>query len=112
VNINWIYTAITRATEIQNIQIYFGEITDNDIDIKINSMIASHKRSDLTRKMPMTNYIDLKWVMNELKKTCVCYYCKDELNDDNFSIDRKDNNLNHTKENCRIICLHCNVSRK
>jgi hypothetical protein len=112
VNINWIYTAITRATEIQNIQIYFGEISDNDIDSKINSMISSHRKSDSKRKMPMTNYIDLKWAIKELKNTSVCYYCKDELNDDNFSIDRKDNNLNHVKENCRIICFTCNVSKK
>jgi hypothetical protein len=112
VDIPWIYTAISRATEIKNINLYFGDASTNLLDYKIQGMIASHKRSDTKRNMPTDDYITLPWVLDELKNTDVCYYCKDELNEDNFSIDRKDNNLNHIKENCQIICRNCNVSKK
>ena len=68
VDIQWIYTAITRATEIKNIQLFLSNVKNETDDGKINNMIQSHKRSDEKRKMPMTNYIDVKWVQNELKK--------------------------------------------
>jgi hypothetical protein len=113
VDIRWIYTAITRATKIEDIHLYFGESEElEDIKKRIYRMIQAYKRNDEKREALMTNYIDTNWVLKKLKNTRYCCYCGDELNEINFSVDRKDNNLNHTKENCRITCLYCNVSKK
>ena len=56
------------------------------------------------------------------RKSKTCYYCP---NDFNINIDKKnnrertditaerlDNSRPHTKDNCVLCCLHCNVSKK
>lgn len=53
------------------------------------------------------------------KQNTQCYYCNTVLNVENMniktfnqvSIDRKDSNLGHIKENCVLSCLHCNMSK-
>ena len=110
VDMNWIYTAITRATEIKNINIFGGVLKYEPIEKRIFSMIDAHKRSDKKRDMPTFDYIDVEWVKEQLMKTRTCEFCQVEINDENFSVDRIDNNLNHIKNNCRIICRHCNCA--
>jgi 5-methylcytosine-specific restriction endonuclease McrA len=56
----------------------------------------------------------------ELIKTPECHYCGDKviinkyLKDNvthSYNIDRKDNNLGYTKENCVICCTQCNLTK-
>ena len=59
VDIDWIYTAITRATSIENIYIFMGKspFESNLIKVKeqIRNMIEGHKRSDVSNDRVMTN---------------------------------------------------------
>ena len=40
-----------------------------------------------------------------------CLYCHTNLNTNSWSLDRKDNNENHIKENCVISCIDCNRAK-
>ena len=47
----------------------------------------------------------------------MCFICNNYLDNDYlspnlWSIDRIDTNLSHTKPNCQILCINCNVSKK
>jgi hypothetical protein len=117
---DWIYTAITRATDLQNIYIYMGDYPHQeslaDLKKKIQYRIEGHKKYDAdTEKGCFGKYISVEWVMNRLKKNKTCIYCKnhfDTTDIEAFSIDRKDNNIGHIELNCQIICRKCNVSKK
>jgi hypothetical protein len=114
----WIYTAITRATQICDITIYRGKVDDGKLELisQIENMIVGHIHADAEKDREIVGeYITTKWVLETLKKVKTCKYCKCCLTNSGnecFSIDRKDNNLAHTKVNCQIICRNCNVSKK
>ena len=113
----WIYTAITRATQICDITIYRGKVDNTKAELvkQIDDMIQGHFVSDLKRDGKIGNYINTNWVLEQLKKVKTCKYCKCYLTtsgNECFSIDRLDNNLSHREDNCQIICRNCNVSKK
>jgi hypothetical protein len=121
VDINWIYTAITRCTNLDNITIYLGKTPyeENIVSLRnqINNMISCHKMNDIksNRKIEYDKYVDVDWTMNELKKGNKCSECHKYLDisqPECFSIDRIDNNIAHYEFNCRIICRRCNCAKK
>ena len=118
VDIAWIYTAITRTTQLESIHIYLGESDNGKKKLRrqIDQMIVGHINADSDAKRDIVGkFITTEWVMTKLKQTKVCKYCNKELNTsamECFSVDRIDNNLAHTQMNCQIICRHCNVSKK
>jgi ATP-dependent exoDNAse (exonuclease V) alpha subunit len=114
----WLYTAITRTTELKNVSIFVGKQKDltEYINGKIVNMIKFHKESDAKACREWNgNYIDLDFVLEEFKNTSNCRYCGEPIDiygDECFSIDRIDNDLPHIKTNCQIICVTCNKSKK
>jgi len=120
VDVDWIYTAITRATSIENIYIFMGKspFESNLIKVKeqIRNMIEGHKRSDVSNDRVMTNekYVSTEWTMNQLKgnRCCECHQYLDISQSESFSIDRIDNKLGHYEFNCRVICRRCNNAKK
>jgi hypothetical protein len=113
----WIYTAITRTTRLENIAIYIGKKPTRDLRIEIGKRIQSHKTTDSTQgKSVVGDYITIDWVMKRLRTRKSCERCGEYLDSSGgmnaWSIDRRDNELGHTQSNCRIVCLHCNVSIK
>ena len=83
--------------------------------------IKKYKQSDKKyNRYIETDYIDEQWVKDELEKNSMkCHYCKCELQQsqggnyiqNQYSIDRIDNNKGHNKDNCVISCLSCNNKR-
>jgi hypothetical protein len=61
------------------------------------------------------NFVDERWVRKELNKVGRrCYHCNVELSwtgNTQFSIDRYDNDMGHTKSNCSVICVSCNKGK-
>jgi hypothetical protein len=118
VGVNWIYTAITRATRLDNIYIYCAKENTVDfskLDETIRRRIQGHMEYDLKREFLITDYITVNWVKDKLFQTKKCKYCDrrfDYNDNESWSIDRLDNNLSHTKENCQIICRRCNNGKK
>jgi hypothetical protein len=117
---DWVYTAITRTTDLNNIYIYDGKYPykkdSRDLKIKIQERIQGHLKYDIdTGKEILGKYITLDWVLNKLKNNKICKYCHkhfDTSNIESFSIDRKDNNIGHIEMNCQLICRRCNNAKK
>ena len=52
-----------------------------------------------------------EWIIENIVNATHCHYCGCELNFNNLSIDRKNSDLPHTKDNCVASCLSCNISK-
>jgi len=120
VDIDWIYTAITRATSIENIYIFMGkspfEMNIFKLKEQIRHMIDGHKHSDAMNDRIMINekFVTVEWTLKQLKnnRCCECNQYMDISNAECFSIDRIDNALGHYEYNCRVICRRCNNAKK
>jgi hypothetical protein len=121
-----LWVALTRVVGLANVYFYRHQ-DDSSKDEELMQKYFKRKvdgyveqdRAD-NRPIDRANYIDAEWFLT--RKNLSCYYCP---NDFNISIDRKnnrvktditahrlDNSRAHTKDNCVICCLHCNVSKK
>jgi hypothetical protein len=125
-----IYVAITRARSLKNLQIFIhpekevSSYTASRIRQYFSFKIQNYKRQDekAKREFKVDEYIDEEFIFSQQKKTNnKCSYCLKDLelfidNDNtvktNLTIDRVDNKLAHLKNNCKICCLICNVSKK
>lgn len=73
------------------------------------SLILKHcKRFDNSRFGNNSCDLDINWIIENIINATHCHYCGCELNYDNLSIDRKNSDLPHTKENCVACCKTCN----
>ena len=125
----YIWTAITRSTELKNITIF--EHPADEIEaltiarqnqyfkFKINNYIRQDKEAK--REIDMTKYININWMYEQTIKYKQCslcnvdYYMVLDKNNEifcNMSVDRIDNNISHYKDNCRLLCVECNRSKR
>ena len=93
---------------------------DKKIKSQINQKINSYKNQDIKKKRDhgLITYDELieKLVISKLK----CYYCKsnvtiiyeDVRQSNQWTLERIDNAISHTNDNCVICCLECNLKRK
>jgi hypothetical protein len=67
-SIKWLWVALTRCSNIENIYFYDGD--DNLTSIKNNVSISSYKEQDkkACRKYDLKDYIDMSWINLQLKK--------------------------------------------
>jgi hypothetical protein len=121
----WFYTAITRTDDLRKVFVYDGPpIVDPAwVRIKIRDKLASHRAYGTANGY--THDLTLDWVLDRLKSQnykCAVLDCQGDLElmwddadrddpvfYDQFSIDRKDPGKGHTKANCRITHLRCNL---
>ena len=97
--------------------IRYEKIRIDDIQKKTN-----YKNQDKLAKRDISkNYINVDWITSTLKKQCnTCYICKNTFNwsttnngmNTNMTVDRMDNSQDHNKNNCKLACIQCNVSKK
>lgn len=115
-NTKWIYTAITRLSNPELINIFYVKNTNEKPNSTvIQNRIDLHKKSDMVRfAYDEEDFIDVDFVNTLLDKTFhhPCLFCGTTINAFNWSIDRKSNDLPHLKQNCHIICRKCNCTRK
>ena len=126
---NFVWTAITRVRELDNITYYehspdeIQRLQESQIIQYLKLKIENYKKQDIDakRNICVENYIDVNWLMNEIGKhdycsLCNCqYYMVRDSNNDircNISVDRLDNDMDHTKENCHLLCVECNKSKR
>ncbi len=120
----WFYTAVSRATSLRKAWVYIGEPL---FDVrKLNDVIAEkiegYKAQDRTagRDFVESDYITVKWVKDALisqKYRCAERDCQarvetqwnENTRDKQFIVDRRNNDLPHTRDNCRITCVSCNA---
>ena len=88
--------------------------TNNNIKISnkcIEQKINNYKKQDQKAKRSIKDYItidNIKTLLNMYNYKCV--YCWKELNED-FTLDRINNDKSHTHDYCVISCENCNCVR-
>lgn len=123
-----IWTAITRATDLNNITIfehseqektslYYAKIRQY-FRLKIEGYERQDKKAG--REWKASEYITNVWISNVLKKHNKCGNCKKlyviDIDDDNkvrsnITVDRINNDRPHIINNCQLRCLSCNRAR-
>lgn len=105
---------IENNVELSDIQRYIK----GNIDKKLNSYCSQDKKM---KRYDSDTFISLNEVL--IKLICCqnkCYYCNDNIiinykysrEQKQWSLERKNNNIQHNNENCVIACLECNLKRK
>ncbi len=128
----YIWTALTRATDFNNVSIFVhkkDELTtlhQSKVFLYFTQKVSSYKNQDnnCNRKWSKDEYIDADWINDEYGKLNIKACSIDEctipyefyLNDNNevisnFTVDRVDSSLAHIKSNCRLLCRNCNAKK-
>jgi hypothetical protein len=88
----------------------------------IVSKINGYKQQDILRKqLDLSTFIDYEYVQDLLQHSHFkCFYCQNDVLIEydivremkQWSLDRKDNSIGHSKTNVVLACLECNLKRK
>ena len=122
----WIYTSITRATDLNKVKYFVrtdgdeDELTEEKLMKYFEKKISSYKIQDLkgNREIDESKYIDVQWLMDRMNSRCNRCSCEFEFSIDkgivfsNMTGQRLDNFQSHHKENCIIYCHKCNCRVK
>ena len=90
--------------------------SDNPIKYIIQCMIYHSKNCDKKNKYDENNFIDKSFLELLFQNQTTCYYCGVHFEYINFTndfvtIERINNNIGHTKDNCTLACWKCNNKR-
>lgn len=121
----WCWVAISRFRDLSKVHIVWNDAKLNVENVKnFTYKIQMHKEEDKAkgRVYDDKDYVNFPWFLEQLKKQLFrCYNdecnCTLALNYETgdmtqYSIDRKDSSKAHTRDNCRLLCLQCNVTYK
>ena len=117
----WIYTAITRATEFKNVNIYRGKsqvLNEIVLDTYLSKKINGYRQQDKAAKRLISkdNYITMDWLKKCFGTNCKCgvefiyEYTKGNITS-NLTADRIDNDEDHNLCNIKPLCVLCNTSK-
>ena len=94
---------------------------DNTTKKELHKKINSYKQQDIKKDKNLDGLISYeelleKLVLSKLK----CYYCRKDVlllyentrEQKQWTLDRLDNSLGHTKDNVVVCCLKCNLERR
>lgn len=117
----------SKEEQLQYLSNIYNKQNDNTdicklIHKQINKKISGYKNQDKLKKLyNSAEFIEKENVITLLYESELkCYYCNEQTNllydttrDDNqWSLDRLENDIGHNKGNLVICCLSCNVKRK
>ena len=119
VNRKWLYTAVTRATELNNVVFYSGKAQPYDEDALrryLDLKVLHYQRQDLDakRKIHYSNFITSRWLNDQFGKNCpgcgdcLTFEIKRGKVTSNLTADRFDNDLDHNLDNITPLCCTCN----
>ena len=119
VNRKWLYTAVTRATELKNVVFHSGKGQTYDekaLDRYLEFKVAQYKKQDkeAKRKINHETFITPQWLKDQFGKACpgcgdcLSFEIKAGKVESNLTADRFDNDLDHNLENITPLCCTCN----
>jgi hypothetical protein len=121
----WVYTAVTRATDLSKVFFYVGhslvtkEVNEDDVlERYLELKVHNYKSQDLKAGRPLAeNYVTKQWLFDQYGKTCPgCGDCfRFELYkgrvDGNLTADRIDCEESHHLNNIAPLCTPCNQKK-
>ena len=112
----WAWTAITRATDLNNITIYDGSICKqlelDDVRTLFVGKIGKYKTQDSKAKRPITSpdYITPEFIFSFMHTHCDGNCDGTLLDETTITMDRIDDTQPHIISNCMARCNMCNCS--
>jgi hypothetical protein len=116
----WLWTAITRATDLNKVMFYEyeeEEETMKKVKKYFQKKVDRYKAQDKQAKRPISkDYINVDWLMKCVGVPCSHCQCCLECNFDadvvnsNISAQRVDNKLDHCLSNIIPMCVKCNCT--
>ena len=94
---------------------------DNTTKNELHKKINSYKQQDIKKDKDLDGLISYEELLEKLVVSKLkCYYCRKDvllLYENNreqkqWTLDRLDNSLGHTKDNVVVCCLKCNLERR
>jgi hypothetical protein len=121
----WLYTALTRCVDFKKVKFYQNKNFDEEMELNMykryfEGKIEGYKKQDRdkNREIDEDDYIDVEWCLSRMNGTCQkCNTWFDfkikngRLNSD-FTAQRLDNELCHSKSNTTHFCWYCNCSSR
>jgi hypothetical protein len=118
----WLYVAITRATSLDDVQIFAGgnaEFNDQLWKLYLKKKVVQYKEQDkrANREMDPENYITEQWLDDNLRNVCIPCNCTFDVSfkeckvSCNLTADRVDNDRSHELDNIVPCCTSCNVRK-
>ena len=123
----WLYTAITRARELDKVSIFIhsdrsvAKLEDSKLKQYIANKIGCYKEQDKVANRPITkDYVDWEWYEKEFGKNQCCHHCqkgfewkvdKDNNITSDLTFDRVDDSICHSKGNLVLSCWYCNCCK-
>jgi len=121
----FVWTAITRARALDNIQIFehsedeVASLGKARVKQYLDMKVAGYKEQDKAKNRVFKDdeFVTSEWIKNKFDKCKTCQGCKKTMElyiDDNsnvksnITVDRLDNKLAHIKGNIRLLCYQCN----
>ncbi len=124
----WIWTAVMRTRDFNDVYYFDNERYEEHMNKELSkeiikqyfqNKIEGYKYQDRKagRELDKEDYIDVKWCVEKLKNGH-CHKCgvsfdfevKGSKISSNFTAQRMENSLAHTKDNCQSWCCYCNCS--
>ena len=125
-----IWVALTRCRNLNDLTVFIHSddevkrFSESKIKQYYSFKVENYKLQDINagRDWVDAEFIDTQFIMDQVKLCNMkCSYCLKDLQVfinaegnvfSDLTIDRKDNKKAHTKLNCKLCCLTCNVSKK
>ena len=121
----WLYTSITRATDINKVMFYKSVENDNELNETtlmryLDNKVKRYKIQDLKagRTVDDADYIDVKWLFDRMNSRCNKCGCGFEFDIkcgevvSNLTAQRLNNEMSHVKDNCIAYCFGCNARER
>ena len=119
----WIWCAITRARDFNNVYFFKNEKADEEMLKNLvigyfKNKVEGYRKQDKVagREIDEENYIDEQWCLNHFHGCCahcgVKFYIEMKAGklSTNFTAQRQDNTICHSVDNCIPYCIYCNCS--
>ena len=107
----WLRTAVSRSTTCDVVLVDAPARQRYPAAQHIAARIASHRATDTGKGMAFdeADYVTPAWVCGKFKsQRFACAGCQEPIDGEtDWSIDRENNALPHTQENCSLVCRPC-----
>jgi hypothetical protein len=120
---NKIWTCLTRVVSLSQITIFINsdstreKLTSSRYSQYFNFKIINYKKQDVVKniKYDDKDYIDVKWFNEKLEKCVHSTFNLDIVDSvvkSNITVNKINNALPYIKTNCKLACIHCEVTSK